>query len=77
MDASDRGKLLLKLADLMERDRAYLAVSKNVFANPFGSPNLYVFTPRQNDGCCYPNVCLSSVDMKNLNFLKRILRGSL
>jgi len=25
MDASDRGKLLLKLADLMERDRAYLA----------------------------------------------------
>lgn len=27
MDASDRGKLLYKLADLMERDAVYLAVS--------------------------------------------------
>lgn len=27
MDASERGNLLLKLADLMERDRLYLAVS--------------------------------------------------
>ena len=30
MDASQRGVLLHKLADLMERDRAYLAVSVNV-----------------------------------------------
>ena len=27
MDASERGKLLNNLADLIERDRAYLAVS--------------------------------------------------
>lgn len=27
MDSSDRGRLLSKLADLVERDRAYLAVS--------------------------------------------------
>jgi len=27
MDASERGKLLFKLADLVERDTAYLAVS--------------------------------------------------
>lgn len=27
MDASDRGRLLNKLADLIERDQAYLAVS--------------------------------------------------
>ena len=27
MDAKDRGKLMHKLADLIERDRAYLAVS--------------------------------------------------
>lgn len=27
MDASERGRLLSKLADLVERDRAYLAVS--------------------------------------------------
>lgn len=29
MDASERGLLLLKLADLMERDRLYLAVSSS------------------------------------------------
>lgn len=28
MDASDRQNLMLKLADLIERDRNYLAVSK-------------------------------------------------
>ena len=27
MDASDRGRLLYRLADLIERDRTYLAVS--------------------------------------------------
>jgi len=27
MDASDRGRLLYRLADLMERDQVYLAVS--------------------------------------------------
>lgn len=31
MDASERGALLYKLADLMERDRTYLAVSANAF----------------------------------------------
>lgn len=30
MDASERGNLLHKLADLMERDRTYLAVSNLV-----------------------------------------------
>lgn len=30
MDASKRGRLLYKLADLMERDAVYLAVSKNL-----------------------------------------------
>ena len=30
MDATERGRLLYKLADLMERDRTYLAVS-NLF----------------------------------------------
>jgi len=31
MDASDRGRLLNKLADLIERDQAYLAVSSAAF----------------------------------------------
>lgn len=31
MDGSERGRLLFKLADLVERDRAYLAVSVNAF----------------------------------------------
>lgn len=31
MDASERGRLLNKLADLMERDRLLLAVSTNQF----------------------------------------------
>lgn len=36
LDASERGRLLYKLADLIERDAAYLAVSDNVyFANPY------------------------------------------
>lgn len=30
MDASERGVLLYKLADLMERDRNYLAVIKTI-----------------------------------------------
>lgn len=30
MDASERGKLLNRLADLLERDQAYLAVSTNI-----------------------------------------------
>ena len=29
IDASERGRLLYKLADLMERDKAYLAVSSS------------------------------------------------
>lgn len=31
MDSCDRGRLLSKLADLVERDRAYLAVSVNLW----------------------------------------------
>lgn len=31
MDASERGRLLYKLADLIERDAAYIAVSFTIF----------------------------------------------
>lgn len=48
MDASDRGRLLNKLADLIERDQAYLAVSSAAFGkkrlrplrNPYCSSRL-------------------------------------
>lgn len=33
MDASERGALLFKLADLLERDRTYLAVCKHFFVH--------------------------------------------
>lgn len=35
MDASDRGVLINRLADLMERDRVYLAVIYYDFSNTF------------------------------------------
>ena len=45
MDARDRGFLLLKLADLIERDRAYLAVSRLL------SKGLFLNTPNGTQMC--------------------------
>lgn len=42
MDASERGVLINRLADLMERDRQYLAVSVVVFLVYFCFMNLYM-----------------------------------
>lgn len=35
MDASERGNLLNKLADLMERDRVYIAVRSEIWSSFF------------------------------------------
>lgn len=54
MDASERGRLINRLADLIERDRTYLAVSEyfclsvdvdiHIFINCFGNNQLLVNT---------------------------------
>lgn len=44
MDASERGALLYKLADLMERDRTYLAVSVNAFLFSFSCNYMTFFS---------------------------------
>lgn len=52
MDASERGNLLNKLADLMERDRVYLAVSLPWFDhnNPSSKFSSLVITEPRNFG---------------------------
>ena len=55
MDASERGLLLIRLADLMERDREYLAVSRKFLSCIKGSerdfcfPTLMDNTPTSSD----------------------------
>ena len=41
MDASDRGRLIHRLADLMERDKVYLAVSTILKSLQFGYPEFF------------------------------------
>ena len=53
MDASERGRLLTKLADLMERDRLLLAVSINLHQRETVGKLLGAFTIQTGWSVCF------------------------
>ena len=63
MDASERGSLLYKLADLMERDRLYLAVSRDFLPDFYHQnfPLLELRNARQWQAFCNELQCGRSI----------------
>jgi len=80
MDASERGKLLNRLADLMERDRTYLAVSQSALCkmSAIGEPT-FTCNDLTEAGChssspSSPSPCINTNSTSIMDYVKPLNR---